>query len=432
MERSLRHAVDHLRRSMPEEFAPVENQDRLLRRRDIVALAPDGPFWSLERGRNSKGVLHISDEQRTELGRQTAARSPTGRRRARRFGVDVLAWYRAFHYYDEAHWGIYLTVDGLAYIAGELLEADGALDPPVPPTTLDEDHLRLFERFYRRRLEGNPDDQAAREGLGQVLEQLRRLRQYRERPPRTPLTPERALQAAAAALLRHEEFHYQVEVFATSLELTTERPAYRPYKEKVYRPLRHTADLLEEALANRRTVRYAWHRYGGPHIRQVIEQVCDNAPLPYREWRAFAREPRYSDGLNLLASQIHAGGARPSPKPAAAFFPGRAGRTPVWRREQIPLYLVGEPIPSAMADLFFSNLNWREFRRWLRMRCPAWYVPQDPSTHRGDDSKIWPSGRPGIGQGIPIKVYPGTRAVSASTLKDVARVMEVPPSRIGG
>ena len=48
---------------------------------------------------------------------------------------------------------------------------------------------------------------------------------------------------------RHEQFHFQVEMYATRLESALRRPIYRPYVERVRTHVMNTAEWWEEALA---------------------------------------------------------------------------------------------------------------------------------------------------------------------------------------
>src|SRR5262249_34948799 len=48
---------------------------------------------------------------------------------------------------------------------------------------------------------------------------------------------------------RHEQFHFQVELYATRLESALRRPVYRPYVERVRTPVANTSQWMEEALA---------------------------------------------------------------------------------------------------------------------------------------------------------------------------------------
>lgn len=51
------------------------------------------------------------------------------------------------------------------------------------------------------------------------------------------------------AVYRHELFHYQVERFATRLEMLFNKPFYKPYQSTVSYQVQHSEDWLEEALA---------------------------------------------------------------------------------------------------------------------------------------------------------------------------------------
>ena len=87
---------------------------------------------------------------------------------------------------------------------------------------------------------------------------------------------------------RHEVFHYQVESFATKLEILTRTPVYKPYNRKVKRNVRGTEDWLEEALAESAVHKSKF--IGGKtglsrsFITKVLQTCSDHKPDGYRHY----------------------------------------------------------------------------------------------------------------------------------------------------
>lgn len=101
---------------------------------------------------------------------------------------------------------------------------------------------------------------------------------------------------AFGMVLAHELFHARVDAAATWLELTSLRPRYRTYHEKVYQPLSLTENWLEEALAN--WVARKWvdnsdvqdqlirrMHLDPDRIARVAEAWLDLSPPGYRDWK---------------------------------------------------------------------------------------------------------------------------------------------------
>jgi hypothetical protein len=87
---------------------------------------------------------------------------------------------------------------------------------------------------------------------------------------------------------RHEVFHYQVERFATKLEILSRTPIYKPYNRNVEWQVRGTEQWLEEALAESavHTSRYIGGRTKLPRkfITHVLRTCSDNKPAGYRDY----------------------------------------------------------------------------------------------------------------------------------------------------
>ena len=87
---------------------------------------------------------------------------------------------------------------------------------------------------------------------------------------------------------RHEVFHYQVERFATKLEILTRTPVYKPYNRIVKNQVRGTDDWLEEALAEAAVHK---SRFIGSKtemsknfISKVLKVCSDNKAAGYRDY----------------------------------------------------------------------------------------------------------------------------------------------------
>ena len=342
-----------------------------------MPIDPDHAYWD-----GGGGTSEIPDDSRQQARRQIILGASQDRDRVQRSGIDVLAWYRPFHVFRQT-WGIYLTVSGIRYVAAEVLRID----------------------------------------------------------PRTPL--ERGIEVAITALLRHEEFHYQVEVYATGHELATGVPTYRRFQHR-FQLSGHLRRA--ESLANRRMVTHNWSGLGGASTKQAVETVADAGPLDYAHWRAYAPADRYAEAKSALAAEVieadayhlpddppcsMPAGSGPVP-PRYAFFPGRQLSTPIWKRHQVPLYLIQDVSrTSTFGGIFFANVSWKQLRLWARKALPDWYFPAKPGPHKGKDSKIWPTGQLGVGYGISITIHDSTNAVSPATLDEIAKHAKLPLSAIG-
>lgn len=104
---------------------------------------------------------------------------------------DSLAFYLPFHYYYPRLWGVYLLLDGVIWLAGDLI----------------------------RRSHG-------------------------------AVSARKAIQAARLFLYYHEAFHHKTECFSTRLELTHRQPFYKTGFERLYQKTFGTIYCLEEGLSN--------------------------------------------------------------------------------------------------------------------------------------------------------------------------------------
>lgn len=308
MEKWLRDVNAYLRPSLPTAFevpsAPTVDED------GAVPVASNMRFW--DRDQRQRGAWEISADAEGPL----SDLIPRGREQigptVEEGGIDVLAWYQPYHCFGD-RWGIYIRVNGIAYLASEILGAHG-------PTALLHRH---------------------------------------------------AVRAAMEALLRHEESHFEVEVYATGLELDLGRPIYRPYIQHF---IRTGAFRREESLANRRMVHHHWDHppLGGAPTRTAVEALADAGPRDYSGWRDYMVAKNFDVAKNTLAAEItdacYIGmgtdpkmpGSRPGSgpqRPRYAFYPGRQLSTPVWSRCKIPVYLVGLKHQSPWRHIFHMSEN---------------------------------------------------------------------------
>lgn len=133
---------------------------------------------------------------------------------------ECLAFYLPFHYYHPTWWGIYLLLDGVVWLAGEIIRRSG----------------------------------------GKV-------------------SPQKAVQASRLFLYYHEAFHHKTECFATRLELTHRMPMYKTGFERFYQLTLNTDLCLEEGLANASALshRSAWDGI----VDKALEDYVLNSPPGY-------------------------------------------------------------------------------------------------------------------------------------------------------
>jgi predicted RNA binding protein YcfA (HicA-like mRNA interferase family) len=135
---------------------------------------------------------------------------------------ECLAFYLPFHYYHPTWWGVYLLLDGVVWLAGEIIRRSG----------------------------------------GEV-------------------SPERAVQASRLFLYYHEAFHHKTECFATRLELTHRKPFYKTGFERLYQKTFMTVDCLEEALANASALIDRSAKQGDPAVDKALEGYVLDSPPGY-------------------------------------------------------------------------------------------------------------------------------------------------------
>ena len=177
----MERVIESLREAVPEAFTEAEGFPERLRRPPLDELevyrlrlpSRDAEkLWPL-----SEIVEPLTAEEYGRIDREV-----------REWGLEVLAWYRPFHYLPTELWGIYITLDGLRYLTHRL-----------------HHYMRL----------------------------------------QFPV----AIWYAVEILWQHEVFHFLVEAFSATVELVTKSPKYLPYHRHFYEA--YWPNCLEEALANR-------------------------------------------------------------------------------------------------------------------------------------------------------------------------------------
>ena len=107
---------------------------------------------------------------------------------------------------------------------------------------------------------------------------------------------------------RHEQFHFQVESYATRLESALRRPVYRPYVELVRTPVANTDQWWEEALAQAVVLksRFVKQTLGidARYVKDYIVPYFRTFPEGYKQFEC-RNVPGGVDGAHrLLSAQI--------------------------------------------------------------------------------------------------------------------------------
>lgn len=135
---------------------------------------------------------------------------------------ECLAFYLPFHYYHPTWWGVYLLLDGVVWLAGEIIRRSG----------------------------------------GKV-------------------SPENAVHASRLFLYYHEAFHHKTECFATRLELTHRKPCYKTGFERLYQVTFKTELCLEEGLANASALNDQRVKQIDPATDKALEGYVLDSPPGY-------------------------------------------------------------------------------------------------------------------------------------------------------
>jgi len=153
-------------------------------------------------------------------------------RRVLEEGIDVLAWYRSFHWKPQYRWGIYILDKGIYYLAQKVFSK--------------AQQTSLYERPY---------------DLLDLLQQSFRL------------------------LFLHEFFHFLTDIAASTLEIGNPSPTllYVNYVKNVYLKSRHPNEPLEEALANA----FAYEKFSGKKVCKQLRNFMENQPHGYSAFKEY-------------------------------------------------------------------------------------------------------------------------------------------------
>jgi len=135
---------------------------------------------------------------------------------------DCLAFYLPFHYYHPTWWGVYLLLEGVLWLAREIVRRAG----------------------------------------GQSMKD--------------------AVSAARMFLYYHEAFHHKTECFAARMEITHRKPFYKTGFERLFQKTISTDDCLEEGLANASALDLTWKRLRSKDIEQALSGYVKDSPPGYR------------------------------------------------------------------------------------------------------------------------------------------------------
>lgn len=177
------------------------------------------------------------------------------------FGKDAFGMYLPFHFYDRC-WGIYLFK--------EIIESR---------------ILTLYSLFSQKI----------------SLQELKQLYYY--------------------AIYRHELFHYQVERFATKIELITKKQVYRPSRT-LFNQVRNSEDWLEEALAEnavtKSTLVSKRTNVKATLLKEIYERDLQDMPPGYKHYKC-KKFGGPEEAHRLFASQLIDLNINPSIKIADLF-----------------------------------------------------------------------------------------------------------------
>lgn len=135
---------------------------------------------------------------------------------------DCLAFYLPFHYYHPNWWGVYLLLDGVIWLAGEIVRRSGGI-----------------------------------------------------------VSGRQAMQAARLFLYHHEAFHHKTECLSARLELTHRRPFYKTGFERLYQKTLGTNDCLEEGLANASALMDSRKKMRSPSVDDALCGYVSDSPPGY-------------------------------------------------------------------------------------------------------------------------------------------------------
>ena len=239
-----RSIFEELQRVLPDAFEERFPEDRsrsspwvVVRGPRFPGLPPEGTLAELPR--RGEHLRIVSSREPIELAPIEVGPAPTGKRGPWGEPTDALAWYVPYHF-SSNRWGIYLTEHGIDKVAGVVLAGLMLREPGRAQAELTADAVTYGANF----------------------------------------------------LLRHEAFHFAVEMFATGLEAAQRVRMYRPYEE-VYTSQAGTDDWVEEQLAN-------FWAAGGLSRRSIMQ------PLQELLFPMLASSPPgYRAALPLLERRFH-------------------------------------------------------------------------------------------------------------------------------
>jgi predicted RNA binding protein YcfA (HicA-like mRNA interferase family) len=275
---------------------------------------------------------------------------------------DCLAFYLPFHHYDDNWWGVYLILDGIAYLASWLLQ----------------DSRRRGDRS---------------------------------------LTRADCWRASKRFLFYHNIFHHRVESFATRLEIAHGLHLYARCFRDLYTKNVGTASCIEESLANAHAYQQAIppRVFSSPRKRKALANsfraYISMSPPGYKEASNFLKQHQYRDALYDFAEANFEHCFKPTRKRPSqvwrtanfrftGFNPKGAGRT--W-------YVVSRSSPLAARIPLLPQLKPRDVRKKLRkLGCEK--LPE------GGKHEIW---RGRTGEEIEIPRHP--RGLAPGTLRSIIK-----------
>ena len=203
------------------------------------------------------------------------------------------------------------------------------------------------------------------------------------------------------AILNHEYFHFEVELFSSIVEGARTVNLYKPYKYK-------SISSLEEALANRQ----AYKTTSNKIFNAALSGIFKRCPNGYSMFDNYDKTQSYQEGISRLKSNIL--DKLDCISSSTAFFSNNELSKKLLR--QVPLYLYS-PLRFKNNCVFFSylaNTRPREFVNYLKDKYQAHY-----DNSGGKHAKItFPNGKI-----IPL---PRHRSLKDYLLKEVSHIVGIP------
>jgi hypothetical protein len=203
-----------------------------------------GEIEVLEISGNVENISHINDTDISRLrdlkihNNDFPERVKNGESILKEHGFEAVGWYQSYHMWNEDTWGIYLHAEKLEDMA-----------------------CMLYDDL------SNAGEHS--QGLAVLL--------------------------AVNLIYQHEFFHARVDACLSWLELTSRQPKHLKYVSNVYKALKGTDALLEEALANWFAMTWLNKQLSQlkaqglvrdiETVKHVVSAVMDLSPPGYRNWR---------------------------------------------------------------------------------------------------------------------------------------------------